>query len=356
MLGLLDRPDSGTYHLAGYDVTKLSDGQMALVRNRLIGFVFQQFHLLPRMSALENAGLPLVYASIYNHAKAQEKLQAVGLADRMDHKSNELSGGQQQRVAIARALVNEPILLMADEPTGNLDSKSKDEIMAILKGLNEQGKTIVMVTHEPDMAAYASRVLVMKDGQIISDLPQQVKKAPSVAKTSTTDWSFIDQTVSSIYDAAKWIDSFKQAIYAMLSHKLRSLLSILGILIGVAAVIAMLALGQGAQESLQAQLSSLGSNLLMVRPGTLTTGGVTLQAGLVTRLNFADVKAVKQLSGDVQRVSGTVSGHAQIVAGSKNWNTEVDGVDVDYADMRAFRPQIGRFFLEVKIHWVKRLK
>ncbi len=349
MLGLLDRPDTGNYKLAGYDVTKLTDEQMAIVRNRLIGFVFQQFHLLPRMTALENAGLPLVYASVHNLDKSKEKLVAVGLQDRIAHKPNELSGGQQQRVAIARALVNEPVLLMADEPTGNLDSKSKEEIMTILKSLNDQGKTVVMVTHEKDMAVYAKRVIQMKDGQIISDEIQQPQTTGSLSHMPTTDWNFIDKTVSSFYDVGKWLDSLKQAVYAMFSHKLRSLLSILGILIGVAAVIAMLALGQGAQESIQRQLAFLGSNLLMVRPGSFTPGPVAVQAGSVTRLNFGDVAAIRQMSDQVKRVSGTVEGRVQVVAGSKNWNTEVDGVDVDYAPMRAYVPQMGRFFTKEEV-------
>jgi macrolide transport system ATP-binding/permease protein len=343
MLGLLDRPESGSYNLAGYDVTQLTDEQMALVRNRLIGFVFQQFHLLPRMTALENAGLPLVYAGIHNVDKSKEKLHAVGLEDRILHNPNELSGGQQQRVAIARALVNEPMLLMADEPTGNLDSKSKDEIMDILKKLNSQGKTIVMVTHEKEMAAYASRIIVMKDGQIVSDQVQQGIKA-GVVDTSKADWGFINKAVSSFYDTGKWLDSLKQAIFAMLSHKLRSLLSILGIMIGVAAVIAMLALGLGAQESMQTQLSSLGSNLIMVSPGTINTGGVSLQAGSVSRLTSADVTAIRQMSDQVKNVSGTVSSRVQAVAGSKNWNTEVDGVDVNYESTKADSPQVGSFF------------
>ena len=154
VLGLLDRPDSGEYFLSGEDITKFSDKQLAFVRNQLMGFVFQQFHLLPRMTALENAQLPLIYAGKRHlKDKAKNEIEAVGLGSRMFHRPNEMSGGQQQRVAIARSLVNDPPLIFADEPTGNLDSKSKEEIITILKGLNQKGKTIVMVTHEPDIAA-----------------------------------------------------------------------------------------------------------------------------------------------------------------------------------------------------------
>ena len=170
VLGLLDRPDSGEYFLGGEDITKFSDKQLAFVRNQLMGFVFQQFHLLPRMTALENAQLPLIYAGKRHlKDKAKNEIEAVGLGSRMFHRPNEMSGGQQQRVAIARSLVNDPPIIFADEPTGNLDSKSKEEIITILKGLNQKGKTIVMVTHEPDIAAHAKRIIQMKDGQIISD-------------------------------------------------------------------------------------------------------------------------------------------------------------------------------------------
>ncbi|HQL41926.1 MAG TPA: ABC transporter ATP-binding protein, partial [Candidatus Omnitrophota bacterium] len=162
VLGLLDRPDSGEFLLEGEDMTKLSDKELALVRNQLVGFVFQQFHLLPRMTALENAQLPLIYAG-RKHLKdrAIKEITEVGLKDRMLHKPNEMSGGQQQRVAIARSLVNDPPIILADEPTGNLDTKSKEEIVAILKKLNQKGKTIIIVTHEPEIAAHCRRIIYM---------------------------------------------------------------------------------------------------------------------------------------------------------------------------------------------------
>ncbi len=345
MMGLLDRPTSGTYLLAGQDVTGLSDDQLASVRNRLIGFVFQQFHLLSRRSALENAGLPLMYAGKYNmQAKVKQELTAVGLADRMDHRPNELSGGQQQRVAIARALVNDPLIIMADEPTGNLDTKSKDEIMGILRQLNDSGKTIVMVTHEPEMAAYASRVIQMRDGVIISD---QVRSTPKVS-ASLPPKAIFDEILGAsakAYEPAKFLDAFNQAIYAMVSNKMRSFLSILGILIGVAAVIAMLALGRGAQDSIQSQLASLGSNLLTVRPGQMRVQGVAIQAGTVTRLTFPDLTAISQVSS-VTRVSPSVTGRVQVVYGGKNANTQVEGVSTDFASMRASDPSVGRFFTD----------
>ncbi|HPL83075.1 MAG TPA: ABC transporter ATP-binding protein, partial [Candidatus Omnitrophota bacterium] len=170
ILGLLDRPDSGEYLLGGEDVTSLSDKELALVRNQLVGFVFQQFHLLPRMTALDNAELPLIYAGKRHlREKAEKEIEGVGLKERMLHKPNELSGGQQQRVAIARSLVNDPPVIFADEPTGNLDTKSKEEIIGILKKLNDSGKTIIIVTHESEIALHAKRVITMRDGEIISD-------------------------------------------------------------------------------------------------------------------------------------------------------------------------------------------
>ena len=174
-LGCLDRPTSGQYLLLGQDVSSLSKAELAVVRGRRIGFVFQSFNLLARTSALENVELPLLYAGVHGkerHRRAKEALERVGLGTRLDHVPSQLSGGQQQRVAIARALVGKPEIIMADEPTGNLDSKTSVEVMAILQSLVAQGITVVLVTHEPDIAAHASRTIVLKDGLIIDDRRQ----------------------------------------------------------------------------------------------------------------------------------------------------------------------------------------
>ena len=174
VLGLLDRPDSGSYYLGEKELTKLSDEEIAWIRNRLMGFVFQQFHLLPRMTALENAELPLIYAGKRHlKAKAKEEIKEVGLEDRMLHRPNELSGGQQQRVAIARSLVNEPFIILADEPTGNLDSNASEGIIALLQNINRENNTsVIMVTHNRDLAKIAEEIYHLKDGILIN---QEVK-------------------------------------------------------------------------------------------------------------------------------------------------------------------------------------
>ena len=172
ILGCLDRPTSGEYFLDGKEIAGYNDDELAHTRNAKIGFVFQNFNLLPKLTAQANVALPLIYAGVSEAERmerAKRALEAVGLGDRLDHKPMEMSGGQRQRVAIARALINDPPVIMADEPTGNLDTKSSYEIMDIFKKMNEQGKTVIMVTHEPDIAAYCKRVLVMRDGKLVSD-------------------------------------------------------------------------------------------------------------------------------------------------------------------------------------------
>jgi len=351
ILGLLDRPDSGSFYLGDMEITRLSDEQLAVLRNRMIGFVFQQFHLLPRMSALENAELPLIYAGKRHlKDKAMREMEDVGLKDRISHRPNEMSGGQQQRVAIARSLVNEPLILLADEPTGNLDSKSKEEIIGILRKLNEKGKTVVIVTHENEIASSCRRIIQMRDGVIISDTRSQEKR--NISEVTSIEDRLVSGVLSKKHKVSgetKFLDYMRQAVFAMLSHKMRSILSILGILIGVTSVIAMLALGQGAKDAIEKQLATLGSNLLIVMPGSPKVQGIALETGMVTRFTFNDVASVAKLSDEVSRVYASVTGRGQVVYGNKNWNTQVDGVGVNYTKMRAAEPAVGRFFTEEEI-------
>ncbi|MBX6770758.1 MAG: ABC transporter ATP-binding protein [Chloroflexi bacterium] len=192
LLGCLDRPTSGRYWLDGIDVSRLSAGQLAVVRNRKIGFVFQQFHLLPWATALENVTLPLLYAGVVGSSARRRALQALEAAqfplDRVQHRPSELSGGEQQRVAIARALVTGPTLILADEPTGNLDTRSSLEVMAILQELNDNGHTIILVTHEPDIATYCDRIVHFQDGSVVDDvLNETPAQAADTLTTLTTE-------------------------------------------------------------------------------------------------------------------------------------------------------------------------
>lgn len=196
ILGCLDRPSSGIYELDGELVSKMNASSLSRVRNERIGFVFQSFELMPRLTALKNVEMPLLYSRTgwWNRTRrAQEALEIVGLKERMRHKPNQLSGGQKQRVAIARGLVNKPAILLADEPTGNLDSRTSDEILALFADLHRNGQTIVMVTHEPDVARHAKRIVRMKDGKVLSDLPVErdaVSALPPVPAMPVTETEF----------------------------------------------------------------------------------------------------------------------------------------------------------------------
>jgi len=182
LLGLLDTPTSGTYILNSQEVSHLTDNEMAVIRNKEIGFIFQTFNLMPRLNSLENVALPLIYAGknrVQREERAKEMLKAVGLEDRMQHKSNELSGGQKQRVAIARALVNHPSIILADEPTGNLDTKTSIEIMSIFDQIHRNGNTVIIVTHEEDISLFAHRIVRLRDGQVASDVINEHRSVPA---------------------------------------------------------------------------------------------------------------------------------------------------------------------------------
>ncbi|MDO8734489.1 MAG: ABC transporter permease [Elusimicrobiota bacterium] len=377
ILGLLDKSTSGSYKLEGREISKFSDNELATLRNKFLGFVFQQFNLLPRTSAKENVELPLIYSSAplrHSDSVASKKfadatvlLKKVGLADRIYHNPNELSGGQQQRVAIARALINNPLLIFADEPTGNLDSKSALEIIEILKELNNSGITIVMVTHEPDLASAASRIITMQDGKIIADNSQLIshklrplEKCPN-GHSERSEESRLrrNEILRFTQNDVKrgFFNNFKfqsigsyffQAVRSLLSNKTRSVLSILGVLIGVTSVIAMLALGTGAKEDVKKRISSLGSNLLTVRSSSHRVGGVSLESGSVTRFTIQDAGEIKSKIHGVDKVAASVIGRGQVVYNGKNWNTSIQGTTEDYSAMRNARPAKGRFFTRVE--------
>jgi len=342
ILGLLDRPTGGTYRLLGRDVSNLSDDEGAALRSKTIGFIFQMFNLLARTSTRDNVALPMIYSGAPGRdARATELLVSVGLGDRLDHAPNQLSGGQQQRVAIARALVNRPKILFADEPTGNLASDQADEILRLIEALNRDGITVIMVTHEPDIAAHARRVIRIKDGLVVAD--ERREDEPRAAKAPARPAPPPQSAAASDSSLAAAREYAASALRAMAANKARSALSMLGILIGVAAVIAMLAIGAGAQKAIEARLASLGSNLIMVFARPPNMNGIIGGSGIYSRLTLEDAKSVRSVPG-VADIYPEAEGNVQIVYGNQNWNTEMQGVTPSYESIRNSTPYFGRFF------------
>jgi macrolide transport system ATP-binding/permease protein len=346
ILGCLDRPTFGSYHLEGVAVAPLTDSELAEIRSRRIGFVFQSFNLLPRTSAAANVALPLLYGGTdrpgrrVRDDRARRALAAVGLLGHAGHNPNQLSGGQQQRVAVARALINNPGILLADEPTGNLDSATSREIMSVLCALNRQrGVTVILVTHEPDIADYADRVVTLRDGRIANDVrkdtgrPRQIGPVGPPARTPpagpSVSWSLAAMTLSA-------------AMAALARNKLRAVLTMLGVFIGVAALIAMIALGEGANEAVRRQMASLGTSLFVVLPGASTQNGVRAGNSSASSLSVADAEAIEREVPSVARVSYLDRQVAQAQYGSNNWSTAIEGVTPAFLDILNWKLAAGR--------------
>ena len=350
IIGCLDQPTGGQYIFENRDVAHLSEPQLADIRSQRIGFVFQNFNLLARTSALENVVLPLLYGAIAGvtskerNKRGRDMLASVSLADRERSTPTQLSGGQQQRVALARALINNPAVLLADEPTGNLDTRTSHEIMEIIRKLNrEQGVTVIVVTHEADIGAYADRMIVMRDGQIVSD-EKQIAVVPSDQPAPPSGAAAI--AVTSIPRPSAGSSGFRTGFLSMIlsaslqalaRNKLRSALTMLGVFIGVAALIAMVAVGDGASAEVKKQLESLGTNMLVVQPGATSGGGVRAGAGSASTLTVTDAETILHDDPAVQRVSYLTRQVGQVEYGNQNWSTSIQGVTPSYLDIVNWR-------------------
>ncbi|MGO9604855.1 MAG: ABC transporter permease [Candidatus Binataceae bacterium] len=357
ILGCLDRPTQGRYLLEGEDVAELSEEALATTRSRRIGFVFQNFNLLSRTSAIENIELPLFYSawSDTSRRRAEDLVKLVGLDGRENNHPNQLSGGQQQRVAIARALINQPSILLADEPTGNLDSTNSAEIMEIIGRLNrEQGITVILVTHDADIAAYADRIVTFRDGQILSDTrkPQSAQAlGPQRHHLPIVEPAPVEPEEHPAAEEA-WVFgsmALSAAARALKRNKLRAALTMLGIFIGVAAVIAMVAVGDGARASVQEQIQSLGTNLIVILPGATTSNGVRAGNGSNSTLTVGDADAIRKEARSVSLVSYMDRQVSQVESGNRNWSTSVSGTTADYLKIRDWPVEQGRPFTDDEV-------
>jgi macrolide transport system ATP-binding/permease protein len=344
IIGCLDQPTAGEYLLDGIDVAGLDEPALARIRSRRIGFVFQSFNLLSRTSASENVLLPLFYSGqmVGGAAKVRDALALLGLADRGRNHPNQLSGGQQQRVAIARALINSPTILLADEPTGNLDSQTAKEIMGTIRSLNrERGLTVVLVTHERGLAEVADRIINMSDGLVVSD-ERRAERSPVPDMPAAASRDDL-QGATPLTEARSFLWMALLAAGRGISrNKLRSALTMLGIFIGVAALIAMLAVGEGARAALKKQLESLGTNLLVVLPGTTRANGVRAGIGSAATLRASDGAAILEEDSAVADISYVNRQNAQVVNGNQNWSTSVQGVTPSYLSIRDWPVASGR--------------
>lgn len=331
LLGCLDRPSEGQYRVKGRDVAELHSDQLAALRRETFGFVFQRYNLLNAVSASENVELPAVYAGRGKQERserAQALLARLGLGDRSQHHPNQLSGGQQQRVSIARALMNGAEVILADEPTGALDSKSGQEVLALLQELHREGHTIVLITHDAEVAANADRIIQIKDGRIVEDSGFRANKATLPARSTAGSGGFLPDLTEAV----------KMALRSLRANAFRSTLTLLGVVIGVAAVVAMLAIGNGSKQDVMDRIESMGTNMLMVFPG----GQDARPGGNVASLSAGDAEAIRQLP-QVAAVSPERSTGSTLRVGNRNYPTTVAGVWTGYQQVQSWQMASGGF-------------
>lgn len=340
ILGCLDQATAGSYHIYGKAVDKLTADELAELRREHFGFIFQRYHLLGDLNAQDNVAVPAVYAGMpvrQREARATQLLDDLGLGAKTQNRPSQLSGGQQQRVSIARALMNGGDIILADEPTGALDSQSGKDVMAILRNLNSQGHTIIMVTHDPSIAAQAERVIEIKDGQILKDYytDNRVDKTTEVQHLNFAKKSGITAFLDRLSEA------FKMSVLAMKAHKMRTLLTMLGIIIGIASVVSVVGLGQGSQQKILNDISSLGTNTLTIRDGYKF--GDPRRKYHDNNLTDADANAVAE-QPYVQSVSPQVSSSATARYRETEASVNVSGVGKDYLTVKGEKLALGQTF------------
>ena len=375
IMGLLDQPTSGKLLFLGEDISQVSDDRLCWYRKNYIGFVFQFFNLLARTTTVDNVNLPLIYQRKSSLDKAKSLLKLVGLENRFNHVPSQLSGGQQQRVSIARALVNDPAIIFADEPTGNINQEQSREVMNYFYKLNQQGTSIVLVTHDPRVAKHAKRIITIVDGKIVSDRLNpdfDTVNNQDLVTSSNIDLNFKSLSISSRLDLSKnkkktksetsylkslinptfLKENIKVALKALFTNKFRTSLSILGISMGISAVVTMVALGEGARQSIKAQWESLGTNVVQIRRNFRASsnkgGASNSKYSFISEEDLKDLQKLQQKLPQIEAISPELSGSGVIASYQGNsWSvSSFTGVGEDYKRVRDTKVESGRFFTQ----------
>ncbi|WP_375641879.1 MULTISPECIES: MacB family efflux pump subunit [unclassified Bartonella] len=351
ILGCLDRATSGRYWISGKETASLSADELSALRRNHFGFIFQRYHLLNELTALGNVEIPAIYAGCAVEARkkrAQDLLTRLGMGDRVNHRPNQLSGGQQQRVSIARALMNNAEVILADEPTGALDKKSGQEVLRILDELHQEGRTIIIVTHDMQVAERAERIIEISDGEIIADKRSKVAKTKVGGKSLQEQQNLKGQQKLGFFRSfvERFREAFVMALLAMNAHRMRTFLTMLGVIIGIGAIIAMVALGNGTREKILENFKSLGANTLTIFPGKSFSDP---QAEKITSLVEADAEALSGLPY-VSGVTPQISTSSKVRFGAVEVNAVIVGVGEQFFQTQGLKIFKGQFFDQKSVH------